>query len=178
VASAFYLYFDLYIFYTITFTSNCILAFNMNSLERDFNVAVSAAKIPGTILAAANTDGISHPLYWFISKRFLLTAYTGSFEYLKPFGNSSLEKDSLPVSLSSTMCLASCTKLVTCVATMQCVERGLVGLDDEISTRLHEWKDALILKGFEGDNEQKPVLEKAKNPILLKFVWWSGMAQG
>jgi hypothetical protein len=149
----------------------------MNLLEHDFNAAVSEAKIPGTILAATNTDGISYLLHWFISNRFLLTAYTGSFEYLRPFGNSSMETDSLPVSLSSTMCLASCTKLVTCVATMQCVERGLVGLDDEISTRLPEWKDALILKGFEGDNEQKPVLVKAKNPILLKFVSWSGTTQ-
>lgn len=73
------------------------------------------------------------------------------------------------------MCLASCTKLVTSVATMQCVERGLIGLDDEISTWLPEWKNPLILKGFGADNEQKPILEKAKNPILLKFVGLPGL---
>lgn len=79
-----------------------------------------------------------------------------------------LDKDASPVTPSSTMCLASSTKLVTCVAAMQCVERGLIGLDDDISTWLPEWKDPLILKGFSGEDKQKPILEKAETPILLK----------
>jgi hypothetical protein len=53
---------------------------------------------------------------------------------------------------------------------MQCVERGLVKLDDDITTWLPEWKEAVILKGFDGENKDKPILKRAQNPILLKFT--------
>jgi CubicO group peptidase (beta-lactamase class C family) len=58
------------------------------------------------------------------------------------------------------------TKLMTTVAAMQCVERGLIGLDDDVSSVLHEWKDAEILDGF--DESGKPKLRKAKNKITLR----------
>lgn len=60
------------------------------------------------------------------------------------------------------------TKLMTTVAAMQCVERGLIGLDDDVSSVLHEWKDAEILEGF--DESGKPILHKAKNKITLRYV--------
>lgn len=60
------------------------------------------------------------------------------------------------------------TKLMTTVAAMQCVERGLIGLDDDISNLLQEWKDAQILDGF--DDSRKPILRKAKNKITLRHV--------
>lgn len=146
----------------------------MDSLEHEFEVATATQKIPGTILAAANTNGmclfdISY-LNILLHLTHLINIVTGSFEYLKPFGNISLEKDASPVSASSTMCLASATKLVTCVAAMQCVERGIVKLDEDVSAWLPEWKEAQILKGFDTSNEQKPILEKAQHPIFLKFV--------
>lgn len=68
------------------------------------------------------------------------------------------------------MSVASVTKLVTCVAAMQCVERHVVKLDDVISIGLPEWKDPQILKGFDEDNNLKAILYKAQNPILLKSV--------
>jgi CubicO group peptidase (beta-lactamase class C family) len=51
---------------------------------------------------------------------------------------------------------------------MQCVERGLIKLDDDITTVLPEWKDAVILTGFDENNDGKPILVKAKNPITLR----------
>ena len=68
------------------------------------------------------------------------------------------------------MCLASATKLVTCVAAMQCVERGLLKLTGDISLLLPEWKDALILKGFSKNEGGKPILEKAQNTITLGYI--------
>lgn len=56
--------------------------------------------------------------------------------------------------------------MVACVAAMQCVERGLVGLDDDIVKYLPEWKTPVILKGI--DVEGKPILENAKNKITLR----------
>lgn len=60
------------------------------------------------------------------------------------------------------------TKLMTTVAAMQAMERGLIGLDDDVSDVLHEWNDAEILDGF--DESGKPMLHKAKNKITLRHV--------
>ncbi len=48
---------------------------------------------------------------------------------------------------------------------MQCVERGLIGLEDDVSALLPELKDAQIFTGIE---DGKPVLKKAKNAITLR----------
>lgn len=55
---------------------------------------------------------------------------------------------------------------MTSIAAMQTVERGLIGLDDDVSTILHEWKDAQILEGFSEDG--KPQLRRAKNKLTLR----------
>jgi len=60
------------------------------------------------------------------------------------------------------------TKLMTGISAMQAVERGLIGLDDDVSTVLHEWKDAQILEGF--DEDGKPRLRTAKNKITLRLL--------
>jgi CubicO group peptidase (beta-lactamase class C family) len=65
------------------------------------------------------------------------------------------------------MWIASCTKLMTAISVMQCVEKGLLDLDADVSTILPEWKDARLLKGFE-EGTGKPIIEKAKNKITLK----------
>lgn len=54
------------------------------------------------------------------------------------------------------------------MAAMQCVERGLVNLDDDITTHLPEWKDTMMLTGFDEENGDKPILEKALNKITLR----------
>jgi CubicO group peptidase (beta-lactamase class C family) len=51
---------------------------------------------------------------------------------------------------------------------MQCVERGLVNLDDDMTNHLPEWKDAMILTGFDENDGGKPVLAKPINAITLR----------
>jgi hypothetical protein len=75
--------------------------------------------------------------------------------------------DAHPVSEATTFCIASSTKLVTSVAAMQCVERGLIGLEDDVSVLLPELKDAQVFTGIE---DGKPVLKKAKNTITLRYA--------
>lgn len=76
---------------------------------------------------------------------------------------------SAPISTDATFCLASASKLITSVAAMQCVERGLIGLDDNVTRFLPEWEDgAVILKGFDKENNGKPILELAKQFITLR----------
>lgn len=50
---------------------------------------------------------------------------------------------------------------------MQCVERGLIGLEDDVSLLLPELKDIQIFTGIE---DGKPVLKKAQNTITLRYA--------
>lgn len=70
------------------------------------------------------------------------------------------------------MWYASCTKLITSIAAMQCVERGLLKLDDDVSEILPELKGLQILTGFEEDADEndKPVLVDNVKPITLRRV--------
>lgn len=63
--------------------------------------------------------------------------------------------------------LASCTKLITAIAALQCVERGLFTLDDpaDIDRLLPEWKNPEIIISC---SENGPVLQPAKEKITLR----------
>jgi hypothetical protein len=50
-------------------------------------------------------------------------------------GHCSVLPDAQPISKDTVFFLASTTKLVTAVAAMQCVERGLVDLDEPVGER-------------------------------------------
>ena len=67
------------------------------------------------------------------------------------------------------MWLASCTKLITTIAAMQCVEKGLFSLDEDVTRVLPELKGREILKGFE-EGTQKPILVPNTKKITLRSV--------
>jgi CubicO group peptidase (beta-lactamase class C family) len=77
------------------------------------------------------------------------------------------------MTLDATMWLASCTKLMGTIAAMQCVERGQLQLDEDISTILPELGELQILKAFEEgpDGKDKPVLVKNTKVITLRCVF-------
>jgi CubicO group peptidase (beta-lactamase class C family) len=74
--------------------------------------------------------------------------------------------------IDATMWLASCTKLIGTIAAMQCVERGQLKLDEDVTTILPELKGIQILKGFEKgpDGEDKPILVPNTKTITLRWV--------
>ena len=57
---------------------------------------------------------------------------------------------------------------MTSIAALQCVERGVLGLDDDVSGILHEFRDLEVLSGFDGDG--RPVLRRAEGRVTLRFV--------
>lgn len=60
---------------------------------------------------------------------------------------------------------------MTSIAAMQCVERGLIGLDDDLSSVLTEFREITILEGFEGEGEnEKAIVKKAANKITLRYL--------
>lgn len=62
----------------------------------------------------------------------------GKIVYSKTSGFTSVLPDAAPITLDSTFVLASCTKIITSIAALQCVERGLVTLDEPIDKYLPE----------------------------------------
>ncbi len=65
------------------------------------------------------------------------------------------------------MGLASCTKLLTSIAALQCVERGLLQLDEDVVRVLPEFKDIeIISEAYEPPGELK--FKKATKAVTLR----------
>ncbi|KAH8816717.1 beta-lactamase/transpeptidase-like protein [Xylogone sp. PMI_703] len=121
----------------------------MPSFEEQFQKACEDRYIPGAVLICGNSKG--------------------EILYQKAFGYRSLKGDPLqPLSPDDCFVLASCTKLITSVAALQCVDRGQIGLDDDLSDIIPEFKDIEVITGF--DESQEPILKKAVNKITLRAL--------
>lgn len=66
--------------------------------------------------------------------------------------------------------MASMTKLMTSVAVMQVVERGLVGLDDDLGAIVPELGDRMVLIAFDTVSKT-PRFEKPREKITLRLVY-------
>jgi len=60
------------------------------------------------------------------------------------------------------------TKLITSIAALQVVEKGLVGLDDNLNMILPEFKDLKLLTGL--DDLGKPTFGKIAKTVTLRCV--------
>ena len=89
----------------------------------------------------------------------------GSFTYKCAVGNDTVGGDK-PIAEDALFQLASQTKLLTSIAALQIVERGLFELDEDVSKILPELCEQPILKGH--DENDKPILEKRKNTITFR----------
>ncbi|KAG9951874.1 beta-lactamase family protein, partial [Aureobasidium melanogenum] len=118
----------------------------MSSFEEKFEQAVKNGVFPGAILMAKDKSG--------------------KLNYAKVFGNTCIGDDAKPLQLNSILFLASMTKLLTSIAAMQIIEKGLISLDTDVGPYLPDLAEQPILHGF--DDNDKPILSKRKNTI--KFV--------
>ncbi|KAK7737320.1 hypothetical protein SLS53_006623 [Cytospora paraplurivora] len=121
-------------------------------MEEAFKVACAEKTIPGAVLISGDVSG--------------------KFHYANTFGVRSLKEplSKEPLTPESTMWIASCTKLLTSIAAMQCVERGLVTLDQDVRPILHELQDIDILQGDREDT----VLSIRKNSTPITLSWSYG----
>ncbi|KAI0181995.1 beta-lactamase family protein [Hypoxylon sp. FL1284] len=115
------------------------------SHESAFEAACEAGEIPGAVLVAADA--------------------TGKFRYSKAFGKTAHGET---LSTDSVMWVASCTKLVTAVAALQQVERGHIGLDDDIASTLQDLDALPVLTEF--DENDQPVYEAREGKITLRHL--------
>lgn len=65
------------------------------------------------------------------------------------------------------MLIASCTKLMTSIAAMQCVERGLVALETDVAGILSDLAAQGIITGFD-EATGEPIINKRQNKITLR----------
>ncbi|KAF2169076.1 hypothetical protein M409DRAFT_21087 [Zasmidium cellare ATCC 36951] len=115
-------------------------------MEEAFEKAVESREIPGAALLSTNKSG--------------------TFSFAKCFGRRGIDEDEEPLETDTVMRIASATKLLTSVASMQCVERGLLNLDNEISSTVPELGAFQVLTGFGEDGQ--PILRPPKRPITLR----------
>ncbi|KAH7346744.1 beta-lactamase/transpeptidase-like protein [Rhexocercosporidium sp. MPI-PUGE-AT-0058] len=123
----------------------------MVSIEERFKTAIAEKDIPAIIVAASDSKG--------------------RLKYVNAFGPRSLKEGAQaePLAPDATLWLASCTKLMTAIAAVQCVERGLFTLDEDVTRLLPELNEIEILKGFK-DGTEKPILVKATKKITLRHL--------
>lgn len=74
-----------------------------------------------------------------------------------------------PLAANATFRLGSCTALMTTIAVLQCVERGLLRLDEDVTQILPELKDIDVLTGFD-PRTNRPILVRRRNTLTLRFV--------
>lgn len=89
--------------------------------------------------------------------------------YSKAFGHRSLEKgpESEPLEVDDIMLLASASKLVTSVAALQVVEKGLVDLDEDLARIIPELASLKVLKGMNLESGS-PIFEERTGKITLR----------
>lgn len=89
-------------------------------------------------------------------------------DFCAEYGTLRVDPDSAQVTSDTVVWLASCTKFVTTIAVLQCVERGHFTLDDsaDVDRLLPEWRTPGVLTGFSEDGN--PQVSPAKSKITLR----------
>lgn len=135
----------------------------MGKLEDTLAQGVKEGKIPHAVIFATNADGVFSLLPLRIDS--ILMIVLGSFTYNHAVGSDNLG-DENPIAEDAVFQLASQTKLLTSIAALQVIEKGLFGLDQDVATILPELAEQPILTGF--DDDDKPSFQKRKNTITFK----------
>lgn len=124
---------------------------------------VRSKSIPGVVAMAATCNEI---------------IYKGGFGLLDI-------NDLAPMTVDSTFCLASMTKLITSVAAMQLVEKQLIDLDEPAAKFAKDLENVSVLDGF--DAAGVPRLRPPVRPVTLRHLlthtsglsyrYWNSMAR-
>ena len=140
-------------------------------MEENIETACASRQIPGVVLLASDKTGsISCLDIRFLPHRNLEADIpnAGKFQYSRSFGVRSLRHPQEPLMHETPMWIASFTKLMTTIAVLQCVEEGKLSLDTDVTSILHEYKEAKILTGF--DKSEEPILKDKGGPITVQLV--------
>jgi len=102
---------------------------NTDRLDALLGAAVAGGGIPGAIGIVGDRDGVV---------------------YAKAFGTVDV-RTGAPMPMDAILRIASLSKAVASIATMQLRERGLLDLDTPVAEIFPEYDDVMVLEGFDGD---------------------------
>ncbi|KAF2869650.1 beta-lactamase/transpeptidase-like protein [Massariosphaeria phaeospora] len=122
----------------------------MPAFEQAYTDAIEAKILPGYALLAGDKHGQT------------LHASAAGVQSLKPGSTR-------PFQLDTVCAIASMTKLMTAIAALQCVERGLLDLDASVKDRLPGIARYGIITGFD-DEKNEAVLTPEATPITLRML--------
>lgn len=91
----------------------------------------------------------------------------GKVIYSKIAGYESLSEDSAPLRENAVLQLGSATKFITSIALLQCIENGLVGIDEPIDRILPELQGKEILEGVDGP---ELTTQPSRTPITARHL--------
>ena len=84
------------------------------------------------------------------------------------YRSTTLENGAKPIEPDTVLAMASCTKLMTAISVLQCVERGLFQLDEDVGHILPELKSVEIISDPEGIS-LSPTLRPKNNPVTFRY---------
>ena len=117
-----------------------------DSINTVLSQGVASGAVPGVVAAVANREGV---------------LYEGAF------GESALGSGAA-MTADSVCWIASMTKAITSVAAVQCVERGLLKLDEPAKNICPELAKVGVLTGF--DDSGQPLTRPPKRDITLRHL--------
>nr|3HLE_A Chain A, Transesterase [Aspergillus terreus]3HLF_A Chain A, Transesterase [Aspergillus terreus]3HLG_A Chain A, Transesterase [Aspergillus terreus] len=121
-------------------------------METAFRKAVESRQIPGAVIMARDASG--------------------NLNYTRCFGARTVRRDEnnqLPPLQVDTPCrLAAATKLLTTIMVLQCMERGLVDLDETVDRLLPDLSAMPVLEGF--DDAGNARLRERRGKITLRHL--------
>jgi CubicO group peptidase (beta-lactamase class C family) len=97
----------------------------------------------------------------------LNTTNLGKEIYSKIAGSDSVAKDASPLREDAVFKYASATKLMTSIALLQCVDKGLIGLDEPLTKIVPELGQEILKKS---DGASGIVTESSKNKITARHL--------
>ncbi|TEA19989.1 Acyltransferase LovD [Colletotrichum sidae] len=124
----------------------------MAEMEAAFESSVKSGQIPGAVVMAKDVSG--------------------KIDYVRCFGARSVRPDEHgvlpPIQADTIMRMGQATTLIGTIMALQCVERGLISLDESVERYLPDLTSMKVLAGF--DAEGKPIMRERKGDITLRSM--------
>ncbi|TGJ87268.1 hypothetical protein E0Z10_g1436 [Xylaria hypoxylon] len=121
----------------------------MEEIDKTFREAVADGRIHGAVLIAKDL--------------------TGKVDFSRSYGVRSLREEDPekrpPMVADTPMRVASCSKFLTSIMVLKCVEMGLANLNGGLEKLLPEVAGLKVLTGF--DDAGNPIEREPKSPVLL-----------
>lgn len=118
-------------------------------------------------LAEATADNATRDLLGALA---IVVDDEGNVLYKHAAGRQSLADDAPPLDPDSAVSLGSAGKIITHIAALQLVERGILNLDESVLEFLPELSSCELITGIDKDDQRILLTQQTKQPITLRHL--------